>query len=310
MADPVERLTNLVALLLEARQPLTREQIAHELAGQYPASEHGLRAAFERDKAVLRAEGVPIESTVLSGDRAGASAYWIDRQLYALPDLGLTDDEKQALQVAVAMAHLGGAAGDDALLKLGAPDPAVEAAVVTALPSPPVLPALHAAVQARATVSFRYRGEARRLDPYGLLARDGFWYVVGRDHRSGEQRTFRADRIEGEVAVDDPGGFVVPAGFDPASAVPDDPRVLGGGEVVEARVLVARSRARQVVAELGEDAVEERRPDGAVVVRVPFTNGPALRSWVLGLLDHAEVLDPPEVRDDVVAWLTRLAGTP
>ena len=36
MADRVERLTNLLALLLETRRPLTLHEIASELGGQYP----------------------------------------------------------------------------------------------------------------------------------------------------------------------------------------------------------------------------------------------------------------------------------
>ena len=36
MADALERITNLIALLLETSQPLTLDQIVHEL-GQYPA---------------------------------------------------------------------------------------------------------------------------------------------------------------------------------------------------------------------------------------------------------------------------------
>ena len=36
MADPLERLTNLTALLLRAGTPLTLDQIATEMAGQYP----------------------------------------------------------------------------------------------------------------------------------------------------------------------------------------------------------------------------------------------------------------------------------
>jgi hypothetical protein len=34
---------------------------------------------------------------------------------------------------------------------------------------------------------------------------------------------------------------------------------------------------------------------------------PAFRSWVLGLLEHAEVLGPPAVRGEVVAWLEEVA---
>ena len=122
MTDPLERLTNLVALLLETRRPLTLEEITHELRGQYPVRDPARRTAFERDKRQLRDEGVPLEQTVLSGDRAGATGYWIDRSRYSLPDLGLTDDETRALQLAVATVHLGEDWGGDALLKIGPPE--------------------------------------------------------------------------------------------------------------------------------------------------------------------------------------------
>ena len=42
---------------------------------------------------------------------------------------------------------------------------------------------------------------------------------------------------------------------------------------------------------------------------LPVVNREAFRSWVLDLLEHAEVLDPPELRADIVAWLTELASS-
>ena len=49
--------------------------------------------------------------------------------------------------------------------------------------------------------------------------------------------------------------------------------------------------------------------EGGVEFDVPCANAPAFRSWVLGLLEHAEVLAPPEVRASVVAWLRATAGS-
>ena len=89
--DRVERLTNLLALLLETPRPLTLVEIAGEMQGQYPTAKPTLRAAFERDKAALREIGVPIEAEVLTGDRAGESGYRIDRARYELADLDLED---------------------------------------------------------------------------------------------------------------------------------------------------------------------------------------------------------------------------
>ncbi len=202
MADPLERRVNLLALLLETSEPLAFEQIANELVGQYPEGEAARRGAFERDKAELRSLGVPIEQKVLEGDRAGATAYWIDRAGYELPDLGLTPDEREALQLAVAAVRVGGDTGGLALLKLGAGDVAGEAGpLVAALPTLPALPVLFDANARRASVRFGYRGRPRSVDPYGLLTRDGFWYVVGLEHESGLRKTYRVDRIEGDVEV-------------------------------------------------------------------------------------------------------------
>ena len=49
-----------------------------------------------------------------------------------------------------------------------------------------------------------------------------------------------------------------------------------------------------------------RRPtqdDGSVVATLAVRNTEAFRSFVISFLEHAEVLDPPELRDDLVAWL-------
>jgi predicted DNA-binding transcriptional regulator YafY len=315
MADPLERRVNLLALLLETAEPLTFEQIGYELAGQYPAADAARRGAFERDKAELRALGVPIQQRVLEGDRAGQSAYWIDRSGYELPDLELTAEEREALQLAVAAVRVGADSGALALLKLGAAGAGggVEGEagpLIAALPSLPALPLLFDANARRASVRFHYRGRERAVDPYGLLTRDGFWYVVGLEHDTRIRKTYRVDRIEGEVAVGPAGTVEVPPGFDVESAVPDDPKQLGDAEPAEALVAVDGRRAESVVREVGESAVVERRDGGGVVVRVPCTNLPAFRSWVIGLLEHAEVLSPREVRDDLVSWLTAVAAGP
>ncbi|MFM7535624.1 MAG: helix-turn-helix transcriptional regulator [Acidimicrobiales bacterium] len=305
--DPLERITNLLALLLETREPLSQDRIVHELSGQYPADPTARRAAFERDKAALRAEGVVIEQTYLAD---GGTGYRIDRSAYELGDLGLSDDEKRALQLAMATVHLGVDWGDDALRKLapeppgaGSTNPVATAAAV--LPSMPALAGLFAAHAARCSVSFSYRGRARRVDPLGLLSRGGNWYLVGYDHSHGEQRVFRVDRVEGDVEIGDAGSFEVPDGFDPSGALATDMKAIGGvgDDPTEAVVRIDSAWARRVVAELGPERVVARQADGTVLVRVPCTNRSAFRSWVLGMLEHAEVLEPPEVRAEVVGWL-------
>lgn len=304
MADQLERLTNLLAVLLETKVPLTLERIVQAMQAQYPADIAAHRGAFERDKAVLRGQGIPLQQAVVAN---GATGYWIDRRSYELGDLGLTEEEKRALQVAVAAVRLGVDWGEDALLKIGAPDGTVECSDMTAaLPSLPALSPLFEAHLSRATTSFTYHGKPRHLDPWGLLSREGFWYVVGFEHGAKAERTFRVDRIEDEVTLGESGSFVVPEGFDPAAAVINDPKTVGA-QSGHARVFIDRVRAHRVESEFGSHNVVERRSDG-VVVDVPCANTDAFRSWLFGHGDHAEVLSPPDVRANVMSWLEAMAA--
>jgi proteasome accessory factor B len=309
MADRVERLTNLLALLLETRTPLSLTQIADELAGQYPDKAAARRGAFERDKAALRDIGVPIEQEIASGsDHAGQTRYWIDRKRYELQGLELDSDETRALQVAMAATRPGSASGQEAMWKIGGGVLDSGAAVAAVVPDAVALPTLREAVAGSVSVRFAYRGVDRRVDPWGVMLRSGFWYLVGHDHERAARRTYRIDRIDGDVELGDAVSVPRPADFDPLDALPDDPKLIGAtGDVTEAIVWVDARRADAVTRELGPERVVERRSDGSVVVRVPYANLDAFRSWVLGFVDLAEVVAPDDVRSEVVSWLEAIS---
>jgi predicted DNA-binding transcriptional regulator YafY len=313
MVDRIERLTNLLALLLETNEPLSLVQIASELGGQYPDDDKARRAAFERDKAALRDIGVPIDTEIVTGGPyAGQTRYRVDRRTYELDDLELAPDEMRALQVAVAAVRTD--AGRDALWKLGGSLGDEVPPVSAVLPQRPELPAIRRAVAVRAPIEFVYRGDQRTLDPWGLLLRGGFWYVIGHDHGRGERRTFRVDRFEGGadgIEVGPPGSFERPASFDPRTAFPADPKQIGDGadERIEALVRIDALRSAAVERELGADRVVERNDDGSVLVSVPAGNTIAFRSWVLGLLEHAVVESPPALRRQVIDWLDAVAAS-
>lgn len=309
MADRVERLTNLLALLLETQQPLPLRRIRTELEGQYPDGDKAARQAFERDKAALRGIGVPIEMTVAGGDEmSGQTQYWIDRSAYELDDLDLAEDEMRALQVAVATVRTD--AGQDAIWKLGGSVGDERPPISAVLPDRPELPTIRAAVAARASITFGYRDADRTVDPWGVLLRGGFWYLVGHDHLRGEKRTFRVDRIVGDITTGAGASFERPDDFDPRDAFPADPKQIGHAaeDGVEATVEVSAIRAAAIERELGVDRVVERRDDASIVVSVPATNLDAFRSWVLGLADHAVVIGPPSVREHIIDWLVATAG--
>jgi len=310
--DRVERLTNLLALLLETSRPLTMVEIVGALAGQYPDGERNQRAAFERDKAALRDLGVPIEAKSELG-QGSPGEYRIDRRAYELTDLELDADERRALQVAVAAVRTDTSAGRDAIWKLGGSAIGEVGTVSAVMPDRPELPIVRAAVASRSLISFGYRSERRHIEPWGLLLRGGFWYVIGLDRDRGAQRTFRIDRFDGtpdDIDVGPPGAFERPASFDPRHAFPADPKQIGhsAAEGAVAIVRIDATRAAAIEREVGADRVIQRHGDGSIDVEVPASNLDAFRSWVLGLLDHAVVIGPPETRKAIVDWLSVVAA--
>ncbi len=304
--DRLERVTDLLLVLLDTGRPLSLREIADRVPG-YPEGHDARRQAFERDKRLLRDEGVPVlAESIESDDQVG---YRVDPDAYYLPDLGLEPDEQAALNLAVAGVHLGEPIGREALSKLGvggawpgrsAPPPLVDLPLGDGLPA---LPPLFEAVRTGAVVGFTYRGAVRSVDPAGIRFRGGHWYLVGRDRDRGEARTFRVDRIDDLPRVGPAGSGELPEGFAVEEQFSREPWTFGPGEAVEVDVAVDPAEAPRVVTELGPDAVVERSADGSVVVRLVVTDVEALVSWALDLLDHAEVLRPDVVRAAVVERL-------
>ncbi|MEY2569285.1 MAG: proteasome accessory factor [Actinomycetota bacterium] len=300
----LERLINLVAALLAAERPLEREEL-HERVPGYSDDDATFRRAFERDKDALREMGIPLELSRVDPTSADSPiGYRIPKEEYYLADPELAPDELAALHVAVTTVRLEGSEAAPTLWKLGGTTSA-PADTVAALPGSEHLAALFGAVAESRTVTFEYRGDVRTVDPYRLAFRNGFWYLAGYDRDKQGARSFRLDRMATVPVPGPPDAFQRP----PArSTRPPRPWEMGDEDEVTARVLVDGDQADRVIAEVGVDAVTERRPDGAVVVDLRVTNRAALRTFVLGLLDRAEVLGPPELRHDIVAWLRALAA--
>ena len=308
----LERVTNLLALLLSTRRHLTFDEIRNELKGQYPDNLVAARAAFERDKAILRDEGIPISSEVQGGDKAGITGYRIDRSAYELGDLQLTGHEAAALRIAVSALRMGQSWGEEALWKVDMDSGSTVSqrpVVQASLPVDQKLPTLHEAMSRLKVVTFTYNGRARELEPFGLLARSGWWYLVGNDRSVDAMRTFRVDRISSDVVLLEGETFERPADFDVRTSFPADLKELPdsidvGGDI--AKVLIDATDVNTVLGQYGSESLVERHSDGSATFVIPCANVQAFEHWLLGFLDRAEVLEPAKLRQHVVAWLTAL----
>lgn len=303
-----ERILNLLVLLTESPVPLTLDRISHLMEGQYPDDPEARRTAFERDKKVLREIGVPISVQTLAGGDAGRGAYSVDKAEYALIDFGLTVDELAALQQAAATVQMGTKWGVRAVQWLGGEIVDAEGpAAARVIADDPRLPVLHAACARRQTLVFVYRGRSRRVQPYGLVARNGFWYLVGFDVDQSSVRTFRVDRVDGDVAAGEQGAFDRPEGFVLENAFERDSKLFEGGDEKVAVVRVDARLAPGVVRELGDDAVRAHLADGSVEVLVPCGNFDSFRNWLFAMVDRAVVVSPRDVRDAIVGELAQIA---
>jgi len=251
----------------------------------------------------------------------GLTGYRIPRDRYQLPDPGLAEDELAALHLAASAVEVEGAWGRNAvtgalwkLAAAGAPrdsqpvDPAAPRSVAVTLPAGERVATVFGAVADRQQVTFRYHGGVRVVDPWRLSFRNGQWYLAAWDHSRGGSRTFRLDRIEtAPQLVGEPGAFERPPA---GSAAPPPAWQLGDDEEVTATLLVDAAQATWATAAAGAASVLERLPDGSVVLAIAVTNRTAFRAFVLGLLDHAQLLGPPSLVDDLVEWLEVLAAAP
>jgi proteasome accessory factor B len=306
-----ERLLSLVVCLLSANRYLTAGQIREAVPG-YPDSFEAFKRMFERDKDELRELGIPLETGTnsASADEAG---YRISRSAYMLPDIRLEPDEAAVLGLAARVwrrAELAGAA-EGALLKLRAAG--IEAEDMT---QPGIEPRLQTgeaafgplwvAVRDRRAVSFTYRGagrsqaQRRRLEPWGVVNRNGRWYVVGQDTERQQQRVFRLSRIDGPVSFTGPAGEVqVPAGADVRAAVRDwdyePPARLTG-------VLRVRRGAGHGLRRLAVSAEPDEVP-GWDTIRVGYSDTGWWSEHLASFGADVIVIEPADLREAVIGRL-------
>lgn len=311
---PLERLIDLVALLLNTRRPLTFDEIRAVIPAYQQDDAASAKRMFERDKDTLKEVGIPIElaATDVWDVEQG---YRIPKERYYLPDVEFTPDEVWALFVA---AHAPGESGEaeHAFLKLSAgTDANVLAAMAERTATPgvdaagPHLGAIADAIARRRAIRFRYRSAEgktgqRDLDPYALVFRAGNWYAIGLDRNRGDVRAFRLSRLTSTIK-ETGDASAPPEGFDASSHLAAGPWGLGGPDA-RARVVFSPKVAWWAFAATPAAKVVGTRADGWVELDVPASESESFVSWVLSFGADARVEQPAAVRDQVVTRLEAL----
>jgi proteasome accessory factor B len=311
--DPLERLLNLVALLLDRGHPMTFDQIQEAMEGYEGENRDSAKRKFERDKDVLRDYGVPIElvDTDVWGTEQG---YVIRKEAYYLPEIPFTPAEITALFVAAQSGtDEGGVATGVRKLLVGA-----GGAVLTGVGAGPLVAGSDVQgelVSAAADAATRHRRircayrnaqgatKEREIDAYAVVCHRGRWYLVGFDHEHDEVRAFRLSRFTS--ALQDVGeGSAPPDGFRAVDHVRAGPWADGSGDV--AQVAFSPAAAALALATFA-GSVQAAAAGERATVSIPLADEEALAAQLLGFGPHAEVLGPPRLRAIVVERLRAMA---
>ena len=292
--DKLERLLNLTAALLHAEIPLTAEELRDRVGG-YPDTKATFRRAFERDKDDLRSMGMPLRVEPVPGVDPPVDGYRLDRDEYAGTELAFEADELAALHLATSLVRLDG--DDTALVKLGAAGGNAPTDSVGRVPFNDTLATMIGAAVDRKALAFTYNDVKRIVEPWKLSFTRGHWYLSGFDRLRQDQRLYRVDRIEGDVSLSGPAEAPVGDVNEPIDLRGWE---LGDGPAVEATIVVDADQAAYARHILG-DVVDQ--PDGSVTATLDVRNIDGFRSFVLSFLEHAEILEPADLRNNFVEWM-------
>ncbi len=300
--NQLERATDLFLLLKHSNKPLSLREIAQSirLYADYEHQIYACRKQIDRDKALLHSQGIEIESIRIEND---------DQVGYRLIDKSpstffnqLTKVEREALAKASVMLEVGYIDNPEADVGL---DPFK---VMRLLSLSQNLVKFHRILREKRRISFKYRGEERLADPGGLIFKNGSWYLAAYDVNKEDTRIFKLDRIEGDATE-----------YDAESALQYSKVKLN--EEAQSFSMIEQAKDTEIVKvcldfskyleieELGLSKFKaEVLDNGKVLLEIPITSRSMFLSWLFNFIDHAEVLEPLEIRESVVEWLEAMAA--
>lgn len=319
MVEAAERIIDL-AMYLAAHGTVTAREIRENVAG-YSAdqNESAFARMFERDKEWLREGGFVIVA------EPGADSYRLDRDATFASAVELSPAEAAAVRAA-GLAMLDDPtfpfAGDlrSALAKLatdlaGGNAPAASRLAET-IPAEQAadVALLHSAIDARKRVGFGYtnsQGGSRPHDvePYGLFAREGLWYLVGRDTRLDEQRVYTVARMR-DIAVNESSprtpDFEVPAGFDVSTFI--GLPFQYGAEQIEAVLHFSAEDGWRAEGLASGHGTLEVADDESATWRVTARDRARLLRWLVENGPGIRLVAPAEIADELRAALEEVAS--
>jgi proteasome accessory factor BC len=323
------RQLSLISYLMAERRPVTATEIRRDVEGYSDMTEDAFARRFYADRAELDSLGIHLTVDRPADGFSEQENYSLAPEAFFLPSIAFSDAELAALQTALSLLDGEFAYAEPLRLALqqltwGRPSPLGSPAQraiglgITGSAGGAELSArlakVDTAIYRRKRIEFEYftiqSGETatRKVDPYELLFEGGQFYLVGWSHERAAIRVFRLSRIRGKVAYATKAehDFQRPDGFDPRDYANRIPWQLGD-PVGTAEIHVSDRIAWHVQRNFGRYGTLAPADDGGQVFRTDYAIARLLLAWVLGYEQHAQVLGPPELVDELGRRLERVA---
>ncbi|WP_439463784.1 helix-turn-helix transcriptional regulator [Roseateles sp. NT4] len=306
-----------ILILLQLRPQITAPALAREF-------EVSVRTIL-RDIDELSAAGVPVYA-----ERGRGGGFKL-REGFATRLNGLLGDEAQALPLLGlpgAASELGlGGASKRLRLKLQSALPGESAALAGRLQARLHVdpldwyqggePAAHLPALAQAALECRvveldylsWKGERHwRAEPLGVVLKGGSWYAVVR--AGARTMTLKVSNVQALSVADE--SFERPADFDLAGWWQASLQRFEHELRPQTALLRVTAEGRRRLAEKGSyaaQAIAASKVDrqGLASVRLPIESLQQAARLVLSLAPEVEALEPPELREQIVAWGSQLA---
>jgi proteasome accessory factor C len=335
MAKDTEKLIrqlSLISYLMAERRPVTAPEIRRDVEGYSAMNEDAFARRFYADRSELEALGIQLSVDKPVEGLAEQENYSLPPENFHLPAIEFSDAELAGLQTALSLLDGEFAYAEPLRLALQqiswgrsnplqAPEQRSIALGITASAGghdlSQRLAKIETAIFRRKTIVFDYytmqRDElgARKVDPYQLLFQGGQFYLVGRAHERDAIRVFRLSRIRGKVAYASKAehDFQRPDEFDPR-AYANRIQWQFGEPLGTAEVRIGEKIGWQIERHFGRYGEMRPAEDGSGdrIFATEYADARQLVAWVLGLGEHARLVGPPELVEELEKRLGLLVG--
>jgi predicted DNA-binding transcriptional regulator YafY len=146
----------------------------------------------------------------------------------------------------------------------------------------------------------------RVVFPYGLVAKMDVWYVVAMTE-DGDMRTFRVSRFQALDVLDE--RFARLSSFDLIEHWQENARHFETSRpryIVRLRVVPGNPSTVRYLNEAHGAQIDPPDEDGWTPLTLNLSAMMEARTVIMGLGNRVEIVDPPELRDEIRAWLQHL----